>query len=91
MYHTFFIVAKSVNSDSREKGETVPLTIALILSWWLGVVLISTTRREVVESETPYRRIASDICRHEIKMLVHLSGMERRTLLLGLSDHRISE
>jgi len=53
MYYTFFMVAQSVISDRREKGETVPLTIALILSWWLGRTPISTTRREVVESEIP--------------------------------------
>ena len=53
MWHTFFMVAQSVMSDSREKGETVPSTTDLILSWRLGRVQISTTRREVVESEIP--------------------------------------
>jgi len=51
--YTFFMVAQSVTSDSREKGEIVPLTMALILSWWLGRAPISTTKREVAESETP--------------------------------------
>lgn len=61
---TFFIADQSVKGSSSIIGDEEPCTAAFIFSSGSDSALrgdICTTNNAVVESETPYRRMASDI------------------------------
>ncbi len=94
--HTFLTVAQSVISGSPSSGESEPETTEVMSCWTLrrSGDEMRTTMREVVVSDTPYRRIASLICNNNSNIRGECkdgSFKRGRTLFVGLRAQRISE